>query len=213
MIQLVEVLMGFDKTAFPNFNNFCVDKLGMETGQLVYSKANSILSHLIKEADYRNNKAIKLHMDKNMLPSIAIYLAFKKFEATADKAFEYTDEVLQTARLKAQKNNRFLGRLPFSYLLFKMICRSFMSKQYPEQGWDMEWVRYDKKEIHFNMKSCIYFEITKKYNCTEMCPLFCANDDVVLSGYKPAIIFQRNGTIAKGQEVCDFHFKNGKYIK
>lgn len=73
-----------------------------------------------------------------------------------------------------------------------------MEKQYPEQGWSIQWIRYDKNEIHFNMKSCIYFETTKKYNCTEMCPLFCANDDVVLSGYRPANVFERSGAIARG---------------
>ena len=63
------------------------------------------------------------------------------------------------------------------------------------------------------MKSCIYFEITKKYNCPEMCTLFCKNDDVIFAGYKPSIIFERTGTIARGQKVCDFHFKNAKNIK
>lgn len=63
------------------------------------------------------------------------------------------------------------------------------------------------------MKNCIYFETTQKYNCTEICPLFCANDDVVLSDYSPAIIFERCGAIARGHDICDFHFKNGRYKK
>jgi hypothetical protein len=205
--------MGFDETLFSYFNEFCVNKFGSDIGKAVNIEAENRLSHMIKEADYRNNKYIRWHMDANMLPSIAIYLAFKKFPGTADKAYEYTDEVLQVARLKIQKKNQLIGRLPFGYFGFKMLCKSIVTKQYPEQGWDMQWIRYDKKEIHFNMKSCIYFDTTKKYNCIEMCPLFCANDDVILSGYKPQIIFERSGTIARGQDLCDFHFKNCKYIK
>lgn len=84
--------MGFDKTFFPYFNKFCVNKFGSDIGKAVNIEAENKLSHMIKEADYRNNKYIRWHMDANMLPSIAIYLAFKKFPGTADKAYEYTDE-------------------------------------------------------------------------------------------------------------------------
>jgi hypothetical protein len=205
--------MGFDKTFFPYFNSYCIDKLGSDLGEPVFIEAENKLSDMIKEADYRNNKSIRWHMDENMLPTIAIYLAFKKFDSTAMKAYEFTDEVLQISRLKAFKKNLSMGKLSFGYFAFKLFCKSIMMKQYPKQGWDMQWIRYDKNEIHFNMKSCIYYETTKKYNCTEMCPLFCANDDVILSGYKPAVVFERSGTIALGQDTCDFHFKNGKYIK
>lgn len=200
--------MGFKKTFFPYFNKFCIDKLGYNIGESVYNEAENYLSKMIEEADYRNSKEIKWHMDTNMLPSIAIYLAFKNFERTAGKAYEYTDEVLQIFRLKNKKQNQIVGRFLFGYWGFKMFCKSIVSKQYPKEGWDLQWMRYDKNEIHLNMKSCIYYETTKKYDCTEMCPLFCANDDVAFSGYKPAIEFQRSGTIALGQDICDFHFKN-----
>ena len=168
---------------------------------------------MINEADYRNNKYIKWHMETNMLPTIAIYRTFKKCDITSDKAFEHTDEVLQILRLKRQRKNQSIGKLPFGYFLFKIFCKSIMNKQYPEQGWNIEWVTYNSNEIHFNMKSCIYFDITKNYNCLELCTLFCKNDEVMFEGYKPSIVFERNGTIARGQETCDFHFKNQKYIE
>ena len=205
--------MGLDKMVFSYFNKFCISKFGPDLGNLIFIEAKNLLYDMINEADYKNSKYIKWHMDKNMLPSIAIYLAFKKFDSTDDNALDYTDQVLQMFRLKMQKKNKVLGRLPFGYSAFKMFCRSVMNKQYPKQGWDVEWITYNANEIHFNMKSCIYFEITKKYNCPEMCTLFCKNDDVIFTGYKPAIIFERTGTIARGQKVCDFHFKNAKSIK
>lgn len=208
-----EKYVRLDKTNFYYFKKFCIKKFGADIGNLINVEAESKLSEMIKEADYRSSKYIKWHMDKNMLPSIAIYLTFKEFKSIADKAYDYTDEVLQIYRLKNRRKNLAIGRLPFGYFAFKIFCRSVVKKQYPEQGWNMEWIQYNKNEIHFNMKSCIYFETTKKYNCTEMCQLFCANDDVILTGYNPAIVFERKGTIAQGQNICDFHFKNRNYTK
>lgn len=63
------------------------------------------------------------------------------------------------------------------------------------------------------MNSCIYVNITNKYNCSELCHLFCANDDVTLSGFQSSINFKRERTIASGQEKCDFHFYNNKIGK
>ena len=205
--------MEFDKTYFPYFNHFCIEKFGPDLGSAINDAAENILLKLLKEADYRNNKYIQWHMDTNMLPTIAIYMAFKKFEITAGKAYAYTDEALQPARLINRRKNQAIGRLPFGYYAFKLFCRPAVIKQYPGQGWDIEWIRYDKHELHFNMNSCIYLETTQKYHCAEMCPLFCANDDVILSGYQPAIVFERKGTLALGQDVCDFHFKNQRYAK
>lgn len=203
--------MGFDKTYFPHFKSFCIDKFGADLGSSICRAAESIMARMISEADYMGSEYIRWHMDTNMLPSIAIYLAFKNSKETANNAYGYADEVLQISRLQNRKRNEAVEKLPFGYHAFKLFCRSRVQKEYPKQGWDMEWLRYDNKEIHFNMKSCIYLDTTKKYNCPEMCPLFCANDDVILSGYKPAIVFERSGTLALGQGICDFHFKNKKY--
>jgi hypothetical protein len=205
--------MGFEGTYFPHFSQYCIEKFGADFGDRIHHAAETRLSSMIDEADYRGNKYIQWHMDTNMLPSIAIYLAFKEFEETAHKAYRYTDDMLQISRLQNRERNQLIGRLPFGYFAFRLFCKSIMKKQYPAQGWDMEWIQYNRNEIHFNMKSCVYFETTQKYNCSEMCPLFCANDDVILAGYKPAIVFERSGTIALGQHVCDFHFKNGRHFK
>jgi hypothetical protein len=203
----------FNKTIFKFFRNYCVSKFGEDTGSNIYEAAENKLAQMIGEADYKNSKAIKWHMDKNMLPTIAIYLTFKQFEGTSEKAYEYTSEILQILCKKTQKKNRFIGKMPFGYSLFKLFCKSIIARQYPKEGWQTEWIKYNNEEIHFDFTGCIYAETTKRYNCIELCPLFCANDDITLAGYSPNIIFQRSETIGRGQAKCDFHFINGKHRK
>lgn len=205
--------MGFDKTSFPHFYAFCVDKFGPDAAEKLRDIAKNKLTRMIRESDDKGNKYIRWHLHTNMLPAIAIYLAFKEYGATADKAYEYTDEVMQISRIKMRDKNQPLGRLPFGYALFRAFCKPVMNKQYPAQGWEVEWKQYNKREIHFDMKTCIYHDTTKRYSCEEICPLFCANDDVIFTGYQPAVVFERSGTIARGQAVCDFHFKNPRCIR
>ena len=205
--------MEFEKTDFKFFCKYCISKLGEDTGIKIYEAAQNRLTNMIGVADYKSSKAIKWHMDKNMLPTIAMYLAFKQFESTCERAYDYTSKVLQIACKKAQKRNRFLAKLPFGYSLFKLFCKSVISSQYPKEGWHTEWIKHNNEEIHFNFMSCIYVETCKQYNCIELCPLFCANDDITLAGYSPNIMFERSETIGRGYTKCDFHFINGKYRK
>lgn len=205
--------MEFNKTEFKFCHKYCISKFGEDVGSKIYETAENILAEMINEADYKNSKAIKWHMDKNMLPTIAMYLAFKQFGITCERAYNHTAEILQIACKRIQKKNRFLGKMPFGYSLFKLFCRTIIAKQYPKEGWHTEWIEYNNEEIHFDFTSCIYAETTKRYDCFELCPLFCANDDITLAGYSPNIIFERSKTIGRGQSKCDFHFINGNYRK
>lgn len=164
---------------------------------------------MLFDADYRNNAQIRWHMQMNLLPGIAIYLTLLNFVPGYKKAIEYTDEVFEIARIKNQRKNRALGALPFGYVLFRRFAPKIIARQYPEGGWNKKWIRNDKEEVSFEMNTCIYLETAAAYGCPELCPLFCKNDDVVLAGLGPRIIFNRTGTLAEGNSCCDFHFHNG----
>jgi hypothetical protein len=206
-------MINFNETFFPYFKDFCIEKFGRDMGMQLYEKSELKLNELIVENDDRNDKYIRWHLNKNMLPIISIYLMLKDFDNITENALQYTDEIMQISRLKMKKKNQLLGKLPFAYRLFKIFSRRVVSKQYPDKGWNIQWITIDANEVHFDMKSCIYVEITNKYNCSELCHLFCENDDVTLSGYQPSIVFKREKTIARGQEKCDFHFYNSKFRK
>lgn len=152
--------MEFDKTEFPFFHDECIEQFGDEKGKKIFEIANKRLLEMKKEVNYRNSKAIKKHMDTNMLPTIAMYLAFKESGFNMEEAYNNTLEMAQIGARKVKKKNETLGKIPFGYKLFKLFCKSIMQKEYPVEGWDIEWKQYDKKEIHFDMKRCIYMETT-----------------------------------------------------
>ena len=52
--------------------------------------------------------------------------------------------------------------------------------------------------------------MTIKYDFPRLCSVFCKNDNIMISGYEPKILFKRTGTIAERAEKCDFHFINGQ---
>lgn len=206
-------MMKFEKTFFPYFKNYCIEKFGVDFGIQLFEQVESKLNELVDENNDWNDKYIKWHLYKNMLPIISIYLVLKDLNYTTEDALNHTDKIMQICRINMKKKNQMIGKLPFGYFLFKTFSRWVVAKQYPDSGWNIKWLKCDLNEVHFDMTSCIYVEMTKKYHCSELCPLFCANDDVTLSGFQPSIIFKRENTIARGQDLCDFHFYNSKIVK
>ncbi len=205
--------MGFNETMYKDFNRECINKFGNEIGNHIILSAEQRLKKMISEIDDRNSENIRWHLEKCLLPTIAMYISLKCCEDTCNAAYNITLEICQNVAKKQKKRMQLLGNMPFGYFIFKFLGKRQILKMYPEVGWYTKWVRYDKEEIHFNYHSCLYKDTTDKYKCAEMCSIFCANDVTIFSGFAPNIIFERSGTLVNGIEKCDFHFKNSKYIK
>ncbi len=202
--------MEYAKTYFPFLEEDCIRTFGEDTGTNIYSLACERFAAMLKTADYRNNKSIKQHIERNMFPIMAYYMVLREQGYAQEEAYTLAlKETQKAAHIQKAKNAAF-AKLPVGYSVFKLFCKGFVRKMYPEQGWDIEWVKYDSEEIQMDFKSCIYFELTTQYGCPELCTVFCENDVVTFSGYEPKVHFVRNGTIAEGADCCDFHFLRGK---
>lgn len=202
--------MNYGDTEYKDLKSICTEKYGNEKGLCIYNKAEEIFQKMKDEADYRNSNVIKEHMTKYIFPVLAYYMALLEYSFSTNDAYANTLEETQKYAMLLKKKNEKIGKIPFSYYLFKLFCKKVMEKNYPDEGWETDWVRYDNKEVHFNLKRCVYFEVTSQYGHPELCTVFCANDTTSFSGYLPNIKFERSGTIAEGKKMCDFHFKNSK---
>ncbi|MGL4773616.1 MAG: L-2-amino-thiazoline-4-carboxylic acid hydrolase [Clostridium sp.] len=202
--------MGFNETLYKDFDKECINKFGEIKGTTIIFDAEQKLEKMISEIDDRNNETIRWHLEKCLLPTIAMYLSLKQREDTCKDAYDITLNICQKVAQNGRKEMEFIGKMPFGYSIFKLLAKRTILKKYPVVGWDTRWIRYDKEEIHFNYHSCLYKETTEKYQCSEMCSIFCANDVTIFSGLAPNIIFERTDTMANGNEKCDFHFKKGR---
>ena len=201
--------MDYRDTLFPFLQEDCLSKFGQKAGAEIYEKACKRLAVMLETADFRGNKSIRRHISKNMFPGIAYYLTLQEQGYAKEEAYSLTLEETQKAAHIEKRKNESLARLPFTYRLFKLLSKGIIKRMYPAEGWDVEWIRFDNKELQMNFKTCIYAELTAKYECPELCTVFCKNDPVTFSGYEPKIRFERNGTIAEGAPFCDFHFASG----
>ena len=58
-----------------------------------------------------------------------------------------------------------------------------------------------------DMTRCPYHDMCGQYNYPELCTCFCDSDDIAYESLHPKIVWQRTGTLGRGDECCDFCLK------
>lgn len=194
------------ETKFFFLKEDCMNLFGDEKGSEIYNLTEALYQNLCSHADYKNNDAIEFHLTMNLYPAMAYYKVLQQMGYNKENALTYVrKETAKTAEIKKVEQKKLVN-IPCTYLLYRLFVKRVMHKSFPDAGWQTEWVRHDGKEIHFNMKQCIYKDLCDQEGCPELCSVYCENDDIAFSGLLPKIRFERAGTLGKGAEYCDFHF-------
>ncbi len=198
--------MRISETTFPFLENDCVQTFGAEKGSAIFQQTEALYQKLLSGADYKNSDAVKEHLQRKLFPPMAYYKVLCANGISKEKALEYVKQETHKAASVKRDEMKKLANLPFAYSIYRMGVKKHMRKNFPDAGWQTEWIRCDRKEIHFNLHRCIYRDLTNQYGCPELCCVYCENDDISFSGLMPRIRFERNGTLGNGAPYCDFHF-------
>lgn len=184
----------------------CLRIFGNEEGTEIYQQTEEEYQKLLLGTDDRNNDAIRDHLWRKLFPPMAYYKVLRARGLAQESALDYVRRETQKAAECKKEEMKRLANLPFAYTMYRLGVKKHMKKNFPDEGWETEWVRCDGKEIHFNLNRCIYWDLTQAYDCPELCCVYCENDIVSFSGLLPRIRFERTGTLGNGAACCDFHF-------
>lgn len=198
--------MKFSETTLSFLEADCLRQFGENEGRLIFEQADKIYQQLLSGADDRDHEAIQNHLQLKLFPAMAYYKALREKGIGQDEALEYVRNETHKAAEAQKEEMKKLGRLPFAYTIYRFGAKKHMRKNFPAQGWSTEWVKCNGREIHFNLHKCIYWDLTKMYDCPELCCVYCENDTISFSGLLPKIRFKRTGTLGTGSPYCDFHF-------
>lgn len=201
--------MTIEKTTLHFLREDCQQTFGPEMGEEIFCQTEDRFQQLLAEADDRGNQAIREHLEGNLLPVLAFYLTLLDRGMEKEAALSQVRRQTQRSAREKREEMANLARLPFAYGLYRAVVKKYMAKHFPPEGWDTRWIRRDSKEIHFDLHTCLYWEVTQAYGCPELCCVYCEKDDIGFSGLAPKIRFQRAGTLGQGAACCDFHFIKG----
>ena len=74
-----------------------------------------------------------------------------------------------------------------------------------ETGFRVKELEYDSKHYKVDVLQCPYMKYCELLGCKELTSTFCLSDERVY-GDMCGIAFDRQGTIGRGSDKCDFYF-------
>lgn len=178
-------------------------------GEEKYSKIFRRCRELFAKHNFPANSTLRRHLMEGILPGLAFYQILRESGESQENALTIIDQAFEQLFSDNAAKLKNLGRLPFIYPILRLYIKPAM-RQYPTEGWNLEWIQNDNTAIRFNMKSCFYFDTLTKYEAQELTTSFCKVDDFIYGNMSPDVKWQRSMTIGRGNEYCDFCFARGK---
>ena len=174
-------------------------------GDETYKQVIARYRDLYSNHELPNNPIIQRHLIEGILPGLAFYQVLKESGETQESALAMIDQTFEKLFSDKLVKMKKLGNLRFVYPFLRLYIKPAM-RQYPPEGWKIDWIQNDKKAIRFNMKSCFYYDTLSRYGAPELTASFCQVDDFIYGNMSPYVKWQRLKTIGRGETYCDFCF-------
>ena len=174
-------------------------------GDEKYKQVIARYQELFNKHELPKHPALQWHLIEGILPGLAFYQILRESGETQESALAMIDQTFEILFSDNFGKMKKLGRLSFIYPFLRIFIKPAM-RQYPLEGWKIDWLQNDKNAIRFNMKSCFYFDNFSKYGAPELTASFCRVDDLTYDNMSPRIKWQRLKTIGRGETYCDFCF-------
>ena len=179
-------------------------KLGQEqTDILVKDAVNGCNAFC---AEYKNlPKKEKLHTEQMIFPRAAIYLQMIQY-IPQEEAIRLLEQAVKMGVEPDRKRLHAVTKLPFMRpLFFQIFPRMIHTMFNGEAGFKAAEREADSRHYRVDVLQCPYKKYCELLGCKELTATFCLSDDRVY-GNMCGIAFERQGTLGRGSEKCDFYF-------
>ncbi len=171
----------------------------------IRNEADALYRHLTEE-NRDIPKALKQHTETNIFPAIAVYKTFLNYGIPPEDACDIIRRFfirICGVMFKPVSWYLHIGGLYHRYPagMVKHSLRDFS----PEAGFEYRMPDTENPAVaRFDIVSCPYYTMCRKYDCPELNPAFCDSDDAKYGHLHKNLRWARTGTIGKGAPCCDF---------
>jgi hypothetical protein len=188
------------------FERALADDLGGAKAAEIVQAAGARYDDLYAERTRHDNRALRRHLEESLLPGIALYRALLADPDTQERALPLFEAMMEAWGLSRRTSMEMVGRLPIFYWLIRATVKRMTERDYPPEGWDIEWLEVSRDEIRFDISRCFYMDMLVAYDAPELARAYCRTDDLIYDGISPQASWERTRTLGRGDDCCDFRF-------
>lgn len=149
-------------------------------------------------------KGVRMHTDRRIFPSAAIYLTVKGVFGQRE-AYSIIENAAAQGCKGIAKKLVTLMRVPGMRGLFISIWNPLTRRVFGKNnGFQNVFYPKEKGAYRMDIIACPYCRYFTELGCPELTKIFCENDERVY-GNLPGLEFRRTGTLGRGADRCDFY--------
>lgn len=171
----------------------------------IREEANTLFQKLTEE-NQDLPKAMKKHTGTNIFPAIAVYKTLLSHGMAADVAIDVIRRFFYQICKIMFRPVVWYQHIAGNYHRYPAGMVKHSLRDYsPEAGFEYRMPKEDNPAVaRFDIVSCPYHAMCKKYDCLELNPAFCDSDDVKYGNLHKNLKWARKSTIGYGAPCCDF---------
>lgn len=177
-----------------------------EAARLI-TAAQSRYERLRTDAARPASRALRIHLSQFILPGLALYQTLLDSGSHQQAALAEMEQLLGMRirpRLWLVDTLRFF---PDPFPILRRATLATMRVGFPPEGWAMEMVPSTPDCFGFDIHRCFYLDTLTALGAPELTRVYCAGDDILFAALPPSIVWDRSGTLARGQDRCDFRWR------
>lgn len=182
---------------------------------LLLSLAQTRYESLYERRPRFDQRALRMHLEQNILPGIALYQVLREQWRDETRVANAVDGLFRAsaATMATRRLMPYLRRVPRPFKVFRGAVRQTLRRNFPPEGWDLEWIENSESCVAFDIHRCFYQRVLTHYGVPELTQRFCQLDDELAEALPPSINWERTHTLGRGYEVCNFRWYNLEPVK
>ena len=176
------------------------EKYGQESADKLFDKASELYEK--NGARYSSERGVRKGHVMGAVAIVSIYKPLSELSGS-EVAVEYIAESMKTASVA--KHNK-IEKFPAP--VFMRIAGVITSRIFSEKaGFKRKGHINTNVEKRYDLLTCPYVQVFNDLGCPEVCPAVCIQDDISFRNLKNGVVFERKGTLGRGDACCDFCFR------
>lgn len=179
-------------------------KIGRQQTDVLIQDAVQLCNELCDK--YKDlSKKEKIHTEQMIFPRAAFYRQMIKY-IPCEEAISLIEESVKIGVEPDRKRLNTVTKIPFIRPLFFKIFPGMIHTMFNEEvGFKTKEHESNNKHYRVDVLQCPYVKYCELLGCKELTATFCLSDDRVF-GNMSGITFNRQCTIGRGSDKCDFYF-------
>ena len=176
------------------------EKYGYDTADKLFDEASDLFAKY--STRYNNERGVRKGHVMGAVATASLYIPLS-YLVGQEAAVDYIAESMKPASVA--KHNK-IEKFPAP--VFMRIAGFISTRIFSEKaGFKRRWLCNTNHEKRYDLLTCPYVQVFSDLGCPEVCLAVCIQDDISFRNLKNGVVFERRGTLGRGDECCDFYFK------